>query len=510
MISKKISKNMATSPHDIFTNAARQSSNHRKILLASIILLSSCAVGPNYHRPTISVPKAYTTTSPTAKTIAHQTVKKGEQRFIENQDIPAQWWTLFHSKPLNELIAASLQHNPNVGAAQAALHAALENVYAAKGAFYPFVGLAFAPTVQQTAKILTSVLASNQYNYSLYTGQLYVSYTPDVFGGTRRQMESLVAQVEFQRLQLEATYLTLTTNVVNATIQEAALRGQIVATQQIIDCQTKILKIYQQRLTLGDTSLADIATQETALAASEVALSTLKKQLALQRDLLNSLTGRLPDDELTPHFNLSSLELPTNLPLSLPSTLLEHRPDIRAAEEHMHAANALIGVAAANRLPNVTIGFTNAGTTGTSLSALFGPNSQFWALAGIIAQPVFDGGTLLHRQRFAQANYEQAVAQYRLTVINAFQNVADTLKAIKWDAKALDTATRAEQAALKNLTISRHQLALGDSSTISILLNEQFYQQAKLNLIQAQANQLSDTVALFQALGGGWWNKASG
>ena len=479
----------------------------RLVLLACFLLLNGCAVGPNYTRPTAPLPKNYTSTSLGSKTIATQTTLGKAQTFVANKDIPAQWWTLFHSKPLNDLITTSLQHNPSINSAQASLRAALENVYAQRGAFYPFIGLSFSPMKQQVATILTSALASNQNNYALYTGQLFISYTPDVFGGIRRQVESLVAQAKFQCLQLEATYLTLSTNVANAAIQEAAVREQIIATRHIIASQTKILAIFQQGLKLGDSSLADIATQEAALAASEATLPPLEKQLALQRDLLNALTGRFPDSELTPQFSLNSLQLPTELPLSLPSALIEHRPDIRAAEEQMHAANALIGVAISNRLPNVTIGLTNAGTAATSFTSLFQANTPFWSLAGIITQPLFDAGTLLHKQRYAKAIYEQAAAQYRLTVINAFQNVADTLNAIKNDARALRAASKAEHAALKNLTISQQQLALGDSSTLSILINEQMYQQAKLHLIQAKANRLSDTVALFQALGGGWWNK---
>ena len=478
------------------------------VSLASIILLTSCsAVGPNYIRPSAPLPNHYTSKSLETKTQAASTALGQAQRFEPNKDIPAQWWTVFHSKPLNELIIASFQHNPNVAIAEAALHGALENIYAQRGAFYPSASLVFSPTKQQTAKLLTSVLASNRYNYSLYTGGVYVSYTPDVFGGNRRQIESLIAQAEFQRLQLEATYLTLTANVVNAAIQEASLREQIAATQKIIRSQTNILTISKQQRAFGDVSLADIATQEAALAASEATLPPLEKQLALQRDLLNALTGRFPDDAQTPQVHLSDLHLPTNLPISLPSALLEHRPDIRAAEEQMHGANALIGVAKANRLPNVTIGYTNAGAAATTLASLFGPQTMFWALAGIITQPIFDAGTLKHRQRFAEAAYQQAAAQYRLTVINAFENVADTLKAIQWDATALRAASHAERAALKSLTISQRLRIAGDGSTLSVLLNEQMYQQARLNLIQAQANRLSDTAALFQALGGGWWNK---
>lgn len=239
---------------------------------------------------------------------------------------------------------------------------------------------------------------------------------------------------------------------------------------------------------------------------SEVTLPKLEKQLAISRDLINALTGRFPDDHHPPRFHLSAIHLPQELPLSIPAKLVENRPDIRAAEEQMHAANALIGVAIANRLPNFTItsNGTNLGTAATTISTLFLPNTQFWALAGIIAQPIFDAGTLRHKQRAAEASYRQAAAEYRATVINAFQNVADTLKTIQSDAIALRTANHAEQAALTSLTISRSQQRLGDSSTVVLLMNELLYQQARLNLIQAQANRLSDTVALFQALGGGW------
>ena len=474
------------------------------------VLLTSCAVGPNFHRPHPPIPKTFTAQSVTQKTIATPTQMGAAQTFEEKKDIPAQWWELFHSQALNDLVLASLRHNPSVSAAKAALRASLENVYAQKGAFYPFIGASFSPSLVQTASVLQSNLANNKYNYSLYTGQLYVSYTLDIFGGIRRQYESLIAQAQFQRLELEATYLTLSTNVVNAAIQEAALREKIMATKQIIASQSQIVAIYRKRLQLGDAAMADLATQEAALAATQATLPPLEIQLALQRDLLNALTGRFPEDKRTPAFNLSSLQLPTDLPISLPSKLLEHRPDIRAAEAQMHAANALIGVAVANRLPNVTIGFTNMGTAALELSSLFGANTGFWALAGLIAQPIFDGGILLHKQRFAKEMYLQAAAQYRLTVINAFQNVADTLKSIRLNAMALHAANNALQAALKSLIIARRELSLGDNSMLLILINEQLYQQAKLNLIQAQANRLSDTAALFQALGGGWWNRKCG
>lgn len=461
-----------------------------------IILLTSCAVGPKYIRPAQSLPKSFT---------PQDLPTKDKQKLVLNKKIPKQWWRVFHSIALNELIKTSFEYNNDVKAAAAALLVAREQLYAFQGVYVPFVGFSAVPSKQQVAPILTSVLASNQYDYALYTGQLFVSYTPDVFGGNRRQEETLIAQVHYQQLQLEATYLTLSSNVVNAAIQEASLRAQIHTTEQMIKSQIEMLALTRKRYALGDASTYDVKTEEAALAMTETTLSPLKKQLALQRDLLNALTGRFPDDAHTPTFTLANLQLPGELPIALPSTLLEHRPDIRAAEEQMHAANAQIGVAISNRLPNVSIGFTNAGTTATNLGQLFKPDTMFWSLAGIIAQPIYDGGTLFHRQKVTEAYYAQTAALYRSTVIQAFQNVADTLNAIRQDTQAFATAKIAEQAALTNVTISRKRWSAGDIDTFIFLANVQNYRQAKLNLIQVQANRLSDSVALFQALGGGWW-----
>lgn len=472
-------------------------------LALGLLLLNSCAVGPNFKRPTPPLPKTYIARL-NSTTIATNTRQGTAQAFVATQDLPKQWWRILGSPALNDLVLASLKCNPTVTIAQQSLRAALETAYSARGALYPTVAASFSPTKQQTANILTSVLVSNQYLYSLYTGQVFVSYTIDVFGGTRRQVESLMAEAESQRFQLEATYLTLTANVVTAAIQEAALREQIAAIHSIIANQRKLLAITKQQFRLGDLALIDVATQQAALAASEASLPPLQKQLAIQRDLLNALTGRYPDDERTPKFTLSSLHLPRNLPISVPSELIEHRPDIRAAEAQMHAANAQIGVAIANRLPNFVLDGTNAGTAATTIGTLLQPDTRFWALAGIVAQPIFDGGILRHRQRAVEAAYCQTAAIYRSTVINAFQNVADTLKAIQADAIGLHAADKATRAALTSLSISRKQLALGDTSLIIMLLNQQAYQQARLNLIQAQANRLADTVALIQALGGGW------
>jgi len=471
--------------------------------LLVLVYLAGCAVGPNYVRPPDYLPDEYIE-DPIDETVSVDTKEGDAQYFIYGEDLPLNWWELFQSESLNELVEASLIHNPTVAAAQAALRVAIQNLVAEEGFFFPTTTVGFNPTYNKTSEALTPVVSNNSFYYSLYTAQVAVSYTPDLFGGVRRQVESLRALARADSYNLEATYLTLTTNVVNAAIQEAGLRGQIAATKKMIAALSKVLKIFEELFELGQISEVDVTVQEASLAVIEATLPPLEKQLAIVRDLLKTLTGIFPSETLCAEFTLDSLQLPTELPLSLPSTLVENRPDVRAAEEQLHAASALIGVAVANRLPLITLDATY-GWISTSLGTLFSPGNVFWSLGANIVQTVFDGGTLKHREYAARAAYDQAAAQYRSTVLNAFQNVADSLQAIEWDALALRAADRAAKAAAKSFKIASSQLDLGDINLVILLAAEQAYHQSLLLLVQAQTNRLADTVALFQALGGGSW-----
>ncbi|MEB0134135.1 efflux transporter outer membrane subunit [Actimicrobium sp. CCC2.4] len=468
------------------------------LLLTLLATLGGCAAGPDYVRPATVLPQSYL---PEGESFAASLDRHGS-------DLPVQWWTLFGSAPLDALVASSLRHNPTIEAAQAALRIAQENVATQQSAALPLVEAGFSPTRQKIAGTLASPAASAASIYNLHTAQVTVSYTPDLFGGNRRQVESLQAQASQQRFMLAATYLTLTSNVANAAIQEAALRGQLAATREIIDSQTTVTAMVQRQVQLGQLGRADAAAQEALLAIAEASLPPLDKQLAIQRNLLTALAGRYASDGIAQQFTLDSLQLPASLPLTLPSTLVEQRPDVRAAEEQLHAASAAVGVAIANRLPNITLGVNAYGSSASRLADLFKAGTGFWSLAGSLTQPLFDAGTLQHRQAAAQAAYEQAAAQYRISVINAFQNVADALQAIRYDEAAGHAADRAEQAAARSLAILRNQLALGDVSALSLLVGEQAYQQARLIQIQARASRLADVVALCQALGGGWSNDA--
>jgi NodT family efflux transporter outer membrane factor (OMF) lipoprotein len=252
--------------------------------------------------------------------------------------------------------------------------------------------------------------------------------------------------------------------------------------------------------------MADVAAQESVLAQARLVLPPLQKQLAQQRDALIALAGGFPSEDIAARFQLMDMKLPRDVPLSLPSKLVEQRPDVRAAEETMHAASAQIGMAVAARVPQITL-TANVGNSANSFANLFTPGTNFWTLMGGVTAPLFTGGTLLHKQRAAEAGFDQAAAQYKATVIAAFQNVADALHALQSDADALVAAVASEQAAGRSLAIVRKQLELGQVAYLALLNAEQTYQQAKLALVQAQAARLSDTAGLFQALGGGWWNR---
>jgi NodT family efflux transporter outer membrane factor (OMF) lipoprotein len=470
--------------------------------------LGGCAVGPDFKKPAVPQVSNYTA-KPLSTTVAASNVEGGEaQRFTSGADISGDWWTLFHSQPLNDLIAESLASNHDLKAAQAALTVARENTLARRGAYYPQLSGSFSASRNQDPQgALAPVPSTNASLYNLFTPQLSISYVPDVFGLNRRTVESLAAQEQGVRYQMIAATITLSTNVAAAAIQVGSLETQVEATRQLIAINTDMLKIVQEQFNRGYASKLDLAAQQSQLAQTTAALPPLLKQLAQQRDLLAVLVGRFPNQAPADKFALADLQLPQDLPLSLPSVLVAQRPDVLQAEANMHAANAQIGVAIANRLPNITL-TADAGSTALAIGQLFGPGTGFWHLGAALAAPIFDGGTLLHQERGARAAYTQAAEQYRSTVLTAFQNVADTLTALEQDAEGLKAAANATDAAKITLELSQRQYKDGYASYLSLLSAEQAYQQTRINLVQAQANRYADTAALFQALGGGWWHRA--
>jgi NodT family efflux transporter outer membrane factor (OMF) lipoprotein len=476
---------------------------------ASAALACGCAVGPDFIAP-LPPPDSggYSAGRELTRTVGAKVAGGEPQHLVRGRDIPGDWWRLFGSQRLRALTERALKNNPDLAAAQAALRVAQANLAGGKAAYFPTVTAEYSATRQVSPNLPPApgenVTESPPFN--LHTGQVNVSYTPDVFGGIRRNVESLQAQSDNQRFQLEATYLTLTSNIVVGVVQEASLRGQIDATNQLIKIATDVLKLLRTQFDAGQIAESDVLAQQAALAQIEQTLPPLERALAQQRHLLSALSGGLPNQEPPEKFTLSGLRLPRDLPVSVPSQLVQQRPDLRAAEENLHSASAQIGVSVANRLPNITLS-GNVGSQSTTIAQLFSPGTAAWTIGADVLQPIFDGGALYQKEVAARATFEQAESQYRSTVITSFQNVADSLTALSNDAVALQKAVAAEDAAKKSLEITRRRLELGDINYILVLNAQQTYFQALLSRVQAQANRLADTAALFQALGGGWWNR---
>ena len=474
-------------------------------LALSLPALVACAVGPDFAPPSAPTGAGYTPEPRPATTVAAPVAAGTAQKFDLGRDIPGEWWTVFHSRELNVLIAEALRANPSLQAAQAALWQAKENLYAQTGKLLPTVDANAGVTRQQFSPAEFGS-GGAPLIFNLFQATVNVAYAPDVFGGQRRQIEATQAQAEYQRFELEASYLTLTANVVTAAVQEASLHGQIEATADIIKVESEQLDVVRHQFDIGAATRADVLTQQSEVATAQATLPPLQKLLEQQHHVLLALIGRFPNEPRRERLSLAALRLPTDIPVSLPSQLVEQRPDIRAAEAQLHQASAQIGVAVATRLPQINLsGYY--GSAALTAATLFAPNTIVWSLAAAGSQPLFHGFALMHQERAARAAYDQAEAQYRSTVLAAFQNVADALRALQLDAATLKAQESAFRAASATLDLSRSQYRLGAIAYVILLNAQRSYQQAHLALVQAQAARFADTAALFQALGGGWWNR---
>jgi NodT family efflux transporter outer membrane factor (OMF) lipoprotein len=480
----------------------------RPVCLAGAALLGACAVGPNYKPPPAPNTAGFVAPDAMPAATAGTPGTGGDaQRFVQDLDIPGQWWTLFQSPSLNALIERGLANSPTLAAAQASLRQARETVAAERGSYFPSLSGAVSASRQSEPGAALGLPQIGSLTYTLDSTTLNIAYTLDAFGGIRRQVEALGAQAEYEQFSLEAAYLTLTANIVTAAINEASLRAQIDANEKIAASQRRQLDITQRRVTAGGASRADVLQQQATLQSTLAALPTLRGQLAQQRNLLAAYVGDLPADYSGPEFTLESLHLPTDLPVSVPSKFVEQRPDVREYAALLHESTAQIGVATANMLPQITIQGSYGGESG-SFSNVFSSGANIWSLAGSLTQPLFKGGQLLHQRRAAVAAAQAADANYRSTVITAFQNVSDTLYALQADADALAAQDLAERTAADSLKLVQAQYRSGAASYLQVLTSEQSYQTAEVALVKARAQRYADTAALFQALGGGWWNRS--
>lgn len=477
--------------------------------------LSACLVGPDFETPKPPKVNHYTKLPWPCRTVSTPGHGGASQQFIQAKAISAEWWRLFRSSKINQLICQGMTNSPNLAAAKATLLEAQENLNAGIGnGLFPNISVlllaqrgsnaGFISTSGDSSTISTTGIPSSVFN--LFNASVNASYLLDFFGGVRRQIQGLKSQVKYQYFELRATYLSLTANIVTTAITVASLHRQICVTQQLIREQAEQLAIIKKQFNFGAVSKIEVVAQQAQLAQTRATLPPLEKNWAQTRHLLAILVGAFPSQcHVIPPLDLNELHLPTKLPLSIPSSLVRQRPDVRAAEALWEAANAQVGVATANLYPQITLN-SSWGKSNTVGSAVFGSQSNLWTIGGALLQPLYRGGALLAERRAAMAAYKVAAAQYQEVVLKAFQNVADILRAIEADAREMRAQKQAELAAYANLNLVKQQFYLGAVSYLSLLDAQRQYQQTRISLIQVQASRYADTAALFQALGGGWWN----
>lgn len=480
----------------------------KKIIGFMIILnLTACEVGPDFKAPAPPPTEQYTPGKEPTKTVSTPgTVSASKsQTYVLQERIPADWWKIFGSSEIDDLVKQGLVKSPTLAASKATLEEAQATLKVE-------IGNLLFPAINMTgygARFRTStlILGGNSPNttFNLYNTAFSMTYLLDVFGGSRRTIESYRAQADYNRYEFYGTELTLTSNIVTTSIAIASLQDQIAATKALVVAEKQILDIVKTQYREGGASEQDVLLQETTLAQTEATLPPLEKALEQSTHSLAALVGKYTSEQSIPKLHLDELNLPKDLPLSLPSCLVEQRPDIQASEALMHVASANIGVAVANMLPQVPLS-AQYGWLSTVPSELFTNMNNIWNYVGNYSQPVFHGGALWYARQEAIDAYKVAANNYQQTVLNAFQNVSDSLSAIQNDAKEYNREYNANYSAGKSLSIIRQQYKLGGVNYLTVLNAEAQYEQTVLALIKAKTARYSDTAALYQALGGGWWN----
>ncbi len=471
-------------------------------LLAAALLAGCTTVGPDFKNPAPPKVAGYTAGALPAATASAAGTLGGAQHFAGSTAVSAQWWTAFGSPRLDGLIQQALTNSPTLQAAQATLRQAQETYRAQAGStLYPTVNAKLGASRNEVNSAQLGQSGSTQRIYNLYNAGIGVNYNLDLFGGNRRALEALAAQADYQSYQLAGARLTLAANVVTTAFAQAQLGAQIQATEAIAKAQADELRITRQRLELGAASKVEVLSLQTQYEQTLASLPPLRNKLQQADHLLAALLGEAPGQARIPRFELSDFRLPTDLPMVVPSELVRQRPDVQASTALLHAATAQYGVAVSNLYPQINLSAT-LGTQALTTGALFGPGSMVWNLAGALAQPLFNAG-LRAGANAAQANLQAAGANYRATVLQALRNVADALRQLDNDAQTLQAQTAADGAAQQSLQLVQQQYSLGAASYLQLLTAQQQAQSARIQLLAAQAARLSDTAALYQAMGGG-------
>lgn len=493
-------------PLDVWSgHKAIRAAYHVATALVLSAVLTGCSFEPVMHLPTAPKVKAYTAGAAVSGTVGIKGVGHAgtAQRFAYGMRIGRTWWKLLGSKPINTLVQRSIAHSPTIAQALATLQEARQNTLAIDGEGWPQVSLTGGGNRQR--------LSGAQFGgptriLSLYTGQVNVVYTPDLFGLNKLARHQTRALEDAQRYNLQEAYLTLEGNTVSDAILLASYEAQVRTTQSLVAIQQRILNLINQQYKLGAVTYLSVLNQETLLQTTKAKIPPLEQSLEAVRHALAVLVGTIPSEAALPAIRLRRLKLPLVIPVSLPSVLTRNRPDIKLAEAELRADNASIGVAIARMYPTVQLtgdlGFENG-----KIPDFFNASSMIWNLAANASVTLFDGGTLIANKRAAQAAFRAQLAAYQSTVLSAFQQVADALRAVQNDAASLKFNQAAYLSALHAFNLARRQYRAGAIDYLSLLNTQTQYQQAELGVVAAQAQRYRDTAALFVALGGGWWPK---
>ncbi len=470
------------------------------LLKSCLVLLGGCAAGPDFVSPQAPDASRYTRDPAIGPTVAADGMA---QRFAPGAELPLAWWRLLGSAALDATVQRALVNSPTLQSAEASLRQSQDNLRAGDGLFYPQVVAGVGAARERGATDQRSTAQTSVFNVLTASGN--IGYVLDVFGGERRAVENLQAQVDIQRFLARAAYVTLSANVVDAWIARAAYVAEARATEQLIALEVDQLTSTEAQVRAGTSPYANVLSQRALIAANRALLASLRQRISQAGHLLALLEGDLPANAALPDTELSSLTLPLDLPLSLPSELVHQRPDILAAEARLHAASARIGVATAALFPSFSLS-AGYGAAGSSLGNLLGAAGRFWSIGPSIAAPLFNGGSLRAQRQSAIDAFDVQQADYRQTVLVAFGQVADALRALEHDAEALQAQAEARQAASDALTLLRANYRAGLVAYVDVLSAEVQLQVATIAYLQAVGQRHQDTVALFVALGGGWWN----
>lgn len=487
-----------------FTASARKSSlaTLKPLLLALVVTasLGACAVGPEFRSPSLQAEAGYRADALPGQTAAADGPTGDAQAFLQDSEVPRQWWMLFGNDELNRRVEQALANSPTIASAQAALRQAQAQAGAARGGLWPSLDASLGANRRSDSVAAGAVSDSP---YTLHNASVEIGYNLDLFGGVRRGIEAENAVAQWREHQLDGTYLSLAANVVTTSIREASLRAQIRATEEIVDVYAMQFDMISRDFDTGARAIGDVQTAQSQVATANAQLPTLRKALHATQTQLATYLGRFPSEAELEALELDALKLPTDIPVSLPSNLVRQRPDVRAAEAQLHEATARLGVATANRFPNISLS-ASLGSQSLQAGDLFGNSAAAWGLGLNLLQPIFRGGSLRAQQKAAEAGMDKAAADYRSTVLGAFQDVADSLRALELDAQSLAAQSNAQEATSSSLQLTRKQFDDGSVALLQVLDATRQYQQARLGVIEARATRLADTAALFTALGGGF------